>query len=58
MSWSPFIIIELVMVLGGALLWGWWELRTIKKDNEKVAKARAAQEKPLANSSNRNAADE
>jgi hypothetical protein len=57
MSWSPFIIIELVMVLGGALLWGWWELRTIKKDNEKVDKERAAHEKPLVNSSNRDAAD-
>lgn len=57
MSWSPFIIIELVMVLGGALLWGWWELRTIKKDNEKVAKERAAHKKPLENRSPMDATD-
>lgn len=46
MSWSPIIIVELVMVLGGALLWGWWELRTIRKDNEKAAKEKSSV-KPL-----------
>jgi hypothetical protein len=52
MSWSPIIIIELVMVLGGALVWSWWELRGIKKHNEKVAK-----EKGSANAGNPDATD-
>jgi hypothetical protein len=42
----PIIIVELVMVFGGALAFGWWQLRTIKKDQEKARaeKARLAAE--------------
>ncbi len=57
MSWSPIIIIELVMVLGGALVWSWWELRGIKKHNEKVASEKAANEKLDASASNPDATD-
>ena len=34
---TPIIVIELVLVFGGALLFGWWQLRSIKKDQQKAA---------------------
>lgn len=42
----PLIAIELVLVLGGALLFGWWQLREIKRDRRKAAEDRAAREPP------------
>ena len=33
----PIVAIEVVMVFGGALLFGWWQLRSIKKDQQKAA---------------------
>lgn len=38
----PVILIEIVLVLGGVLAFGWWQLRTIKRDREKAAAERAA----------------
>lgn len=32
----PIIVIELIMVFGGALAFGWWQLRDIKKDQLKA----------------------
>lgn len=32
----PLIVVELVMVFGGAMAFGWWQLRDIKKDQEKA----------------------
>jgi hypothetical protein len=48
MDWSPIVLIEGVMVLGGALAFGWWQLRDIKKDNEraKLEKEQQRSEKP------------
>ena len=37
MNNTPIIAIELIMVFGGALLFGWWQLRSIKKDQKKAA---------------------
>ena len=34
---TPIIVIELVLVFGGTLLFGWWQLRSIKKDQQKAA---------------------
>ena len=34
---TPIIAIELIMIFGGALLFGWWQLRSIKKDQQKAA---------------------
>jgi hypothetical protein len=31
----PFIVVELVMTLGGALAFGWWQLRDLKKERLK-----------------------
>lgn len=38
----PVIVIEVVLGFGGALLFGWWQLRTIKRDRAKAAAERAA----------------
>jgi hypothetical protein len=38
----PIIVIEVVLGFGGALLFGWWQLRTIRRDREKAAAERAA----------------
>lgn len=32
----PIIAVELIMVFGGALAFGWWQLRDIKKDQLKA----------------------
>lgn len=42
-SHFPIIAIELVMVFGGALLFGWWQLRSIKQDQRKAAEKKRAQ---------------
>lgn len=43
-SWSPIILIELILVFGSVLGWGLWELRTLRREKERDAqKARAAQ---------------
>lgn len=38
----PIIVIELVLVFGGALLFGWWQLREIKQDQRKAAEKKQA----------------
>jgi hypothetical protein len=38
----PVIVIELVLVFGGTLAFGWWQLRSVKRDRERAAAARAA----------------
>jgi hypothetical protein len=40
---TPIIVIELLLVLGGALGFGWWQLRELKKLREK--REREAQRK-------------
>ena len=35
---TPIIVIELMSVFGGALLFGWWQLRSIKKEQQKAAR--------------------
>jgi predicted negative regulator of RcsB-dependent stress response len=39
----PIIVIELVLTFGGVLLFGWWQLRSIKRDQQKAAAQRQAQ---------------
>jgi len=39
----PLILIEGVLVFGGALLFGWWQLRSVRKDREAAARARQEQ---------------
>ncbi len=37
----PLILIEVVLVFGGALAFGWWQFREIKRDRAKAAARRA-----------------
>jgi hypothetical protein len=42
----PLILVELVLVLGGALAFGWWQLRDLAREKAKrQAKLAAAQPK-------------
>jgi hypothetical protein len=40
----PFIVVELVMTLGGALAFGWWQLRDLK--NERLKRENLEAESP------------
>jgi predicted negative regulator of RcsB-dependent stress response len=40
----PIIVVELVMVFGGALAFAWWQLRDLKKEKEKSKAKKAAEE--------------
>ena len=39
----PLILIEGVLVFGGALAFGWWQLRSVKRDREQMLKDREAE---------------
>jgi hypothetical protein len=41
----PVILIEVVLIFGGVLLFGWWQLRSLKKDQQKSAREREARAK-------------
>jgi hypothetical protein len=34
-SFSPIILLEVVLVFGGVLLFAWWQLRDLRKEREK-----------------------
>jgi hypothetical protein len=40
---TPIILIEVVLVFGGVLLFGWWQLRSIKRDQQQAAEQRQRQ---------------
>jgi hypothetical protein len=46
----PIILIEGLLVFGGALAFGWWQLRSIRRDQEKAAAERAARREKDASS--------
>lgn len=37
----PLVLIEVVLIGGGVLLFGWWQLRSVRLDREQAAKERA-----------------
>lgn len=39
----PIILVEVVMVFGGALAFGIWQLRSVRRDRQAAAEKRAAQ---------------
>lgn len=41
----PVILIEVVLIFGGVLAFGWWQLRSLKNDQRKTAREREAREK-------------
>jgi hypothetical protein len=36
----PVILIEVVLIFGGVLAFGWWQLRDLKKAREQTQRAR------------------
>lgn len=40
----PVILIEVVLIFGGVLAFGWWQLRDLKKEQDKTARERSARE--------------
>ena len=38
----PIVLIEIVLVFGGVLAFGWWQLRSIEKDREAARRKRAS----------------
>lgn len=45
----PIILIEVVLIFGGVLAFGWWQLRSVKRDQEESARKRAEQQAREAN---------
>ncbi len=41
----PLILIELVLVFGGVMAFGWWQLRSVARDRQKAAAERAERER-------------
>lgn len=40
----PLILIEVVLIFGGVLAFGWWQLWSLKKDREQTARERERRE--------------
>jgi predicted negative regulator of RcsB-dependent stress response len=40
----PVILIEVLLIFGGVLAFGWWQLRDIKQAQEQTARERARRE--------------
>jgi hypothetical protein len=59
---TPLILIEVVLVFGGALLFGWWQLRSVARDQQRAreekARAEAAEAAKTAEMPDAPAADE
>lgn len=41
----PVILIELILVFGGALAFGWWQLRSVDRDRRKAQQEREARDR-------------
>jgi predicted negative regulator of RcsB-dependent stress response len=37
---TPIIVVELIVVFGGTLAFAWWQLRDVRRDQEKAAAER------------------
>jgi predicted negative regulator of RcsB-dependent stress response len=40
----PVILIEVVLIFGGVLVFGWWQLRDVRKSQQQSARERALRE--------------
>lgn len=47
----PLLLIEGVLVFGGALLFGWWQLRSVKRDQQEAARRRAQEQEQASQAS-------
>ena len=41
----PIVLIEVVLIFGGTLAFGWWQLRSVKRDQEQTRRERAERER-------------
>ncbi len=41
---SPFIVIEILLIFGGAMAIGWWQIRDVKRAQDETRRAREAAE--------------
>jgi hypothetical protein len=53
-SHLPIIVIELLLVLGGALGFGWWQLRELKKLRQQRRDSEDVVTQPMADDEPRN----
>lgn len=45
MDHLPFILVEVVLVFGGAMAFAWWQFRDLKREREKRERARKEQQR-------------
>jgi hypothetical protein len=38
----PFILVEVLLVFGGVLAFGWWQLRDLERERRKTAESKSA----------------
>lgn len=43
----PVILIEVLLIFGGVLAFGWWQLRDLKKAREQTQRERLAAAEPV-----------
>lgn len=42
----PLILIEVILVFGGVLAFGWWQLRDVERDRRRAAEAKKTTREP------------
>lgn len=55
---SPFIVIELVLIFGGAMAIAWWQIRDVERAQAETRRAREAAEAAAAAQSASEAKDD
>ncbi len=55
---SPFIVIELVLIFGGAMAIAWWQIRDVKRAQEETRRKREAAEAAAAAAANQPVRDD
>ncbi|MCU0967548.1 MAG: hypothetical protein MUF03_01795 [Rubrivivax sp.] len=40
----PIVLVEVVLVMGGTLAFAWWQLRSLRRDQEQTRREREARE--------------
>ena len=53
----PIVLIEVVLIFGGVLAFGWWQLRDVRKAQETTARERAQREAAERAATNKESSD-
>lgn len=40
---APLVLIEVILVFGGVLAFGWWQLRSVERDRRELQRQREAE---------------